>query len=338
MSKNLIALTLIALMASGMISCNKEKSQRALMPPITGRPGEVTLVMDNKLYDSAVGDSLYGILCQEELALPQTGMEGAEPMFDISQLPPSGFGNLFKSNRNIIIVTLDSELKQAVIKVERDYWARNQLLIRLAAPDSKELLMLIMNKDDFLIETLRDAEIDRQIYLNRKYENTELVNQLKRKHNLMMEFPKGWQARVDTGNFVWVQYDPPDITQAVLIHYYEYQDESQLEYDNLLKATDQWLKSRVPGPSAGSYMSFEFDAPIYSRVFEKDGHYVRELKGLWEMQNDCMGGPFICWSFVDEKHDRIVSAFGFVYAPKYNKRNHIRKVESLLKTLSFPEE
>jgi len=338
MSKNLLALTLLAVLTAGMISCNSEKSQKALMPPITGRPGEVTLVIATELYDGFVGDSLYAILCQEEPALPQSGMDGAEPMFDLIQIPPAGFGNMFKSNRNIIVATIDPTLEQAAISVERDYWARNQLLIRLAAPSKEAFVELIDNKDDFLINTIRDAEIDRQIYLNRKYENTELVNQFIRRHQMVIQFPKGWQSRVDTGNFVWVQYDPPDITQGVLVYYYPYENEKQLEYESLIRSTDKWLKTRVPGSSKGSYMSMELDAPVYSRVFEKDGHYVRELKGLWEMQNDYMGGPFICWSFIDETNNRVVSVFGFVYAPKFNKRNHIRKVESLLKTVSFPEE
>ncbi|MEA1877379.1 MAG: DUF4837 family protein [Bacteroidota bacterium] len=338
MSKKVLALALIAVITVGMVSCNKEKSHKALMPPITGRPGEVTLVMLTELYDGFVGDSLYAILCQEEPALPQSGMEGAEPMFDLIQIPPTGFGNIFKSNRNIIIAKIDPALKQAAIAIERDYWAKNQLLIRLAAPTKEAFVELIDNKDDFLIKTIRDAEIDRQIYLNRKYENTELVNQMKRNHKMVIQFPKGWQSRVDAGNFIWVQYDPPDITQGVLVYYYPYANEEQLEYENLIQATDKWLKKRVPGPSKGAYMSLELDAPVYSREFNMNGNYVRELKGLWEMQNDFMGGPFICWSFVDEANSRVVSVFGFVYAPKFNKRNHIRKVESLLKTVSFPEE
>jgi len=50
-----------------------------------------------------------------------------------------------------------------------------------------------------------------------------------------------------------------------------------------------------------------------------------------------MGGPFISWTLVDEPRNRIVTLFGFVYAPKYEKRNHIRKVESLLRTVDFPD-
>lgn len=338
MQKKILALTLFAVISAGMISCNKDKSSKAFMPPITGRPGEVTLIMENELYEGFVGDTLYAILCQEEPALPQSGMEGAEPMFDLVQLPPAGFGNIFKSNRNIIIVKIDPKLEKAAIQIQRDYWARNQLLIRLVAPDKKQLAELMINKDDFLINTLRDAEIDRQVYLNNKYENSELINQLKRKHKLWMQFPKGWQPLVDTGNFVWVQYNPPDITQGVLIHYYPYDNEDQIEYENLMIATDKWLKTHVPGSKEGSYMSLELRAPVYSKVFTLNDIYVRELKGLWDMHNGSMGGPFICWSFVDEENSRIVSVFGFVFAPKFNKRNHIRKVESLLKSFQFTEE
>lgn len=324
-------------MAVGTISCNKDKSSRAFMPPITGRAGEVTLVMEDELYEGFVGDSLYAIICQEEPSLPSSGMDGAEAMFDLIQMPPSGFGNLFKSNRNIIIVTIDKELEEAVIQVDREYWARHQLIIRLAAPDKKQLVELFSNKDDFIVNTLRDTEIDRQVFLNNKFENTELVNQLERNHKFRIQFPKGWHARVDKEHFTWVQYDPPDITQGVLIHYYPYTDESQIEYENLMIDTDKWLKENVPGSADGSYMSFELDRPITSKTFTKDNHYVRELRGLWEMQKGFMGGPFVCWSFVDEQNSRIVSVFGFVFAPRFDKRNHIRKVESLLRTFTITE-
>jgi len=68
-----------------------------------------------------------------------------------------------------------------------------------------------------------------------------------------------------------------------------------------------------------------------------NGNFVTEMRGLWETVGDFMGGPFISWSFVDEKRSRIVTAFGYVYAPKVAKRNPIRKVESVLKTIDFPD-
>jgi len=97
------------------------------------------------------------------------------------------------------------------------------------------------------------------------------------------------------------------------------------------------LKPRVPGGQPGSYMAIEFEAPIHSKTFEHKGNFVREIKGLWEMEGGFMGGPFVSWTMVDEKRDRLVTAFGFVFAPKYEKRNHIRKIESLIRTIEFPD-
>lgn len=333
-----ISFLFIFLLLIGTYSCKNEKAKESLMPPITGRPGEVTLVMDQELYDGALGDSLYAFICQEELALPQSGMEGAEPMFDLIQIPPSAFGNMFRSNRNIIILTIDPEMEEPVIRIERDYWARNQLLIRMAASSKEQMSELIYQRGNFIVDTLRDTEINREIFFNNKFENSELKNQLLRNHQLTAQFPKGWLPRLDTGNFIWVEYTPPDITQGVLIKHYPYTSESQISYDGLIKDTDEWLQKSVPGPSDGSRMQLYLEAPIYSREFEKDGHYVREIKGLWEVKGDFMGGPYISWSFVDEKNNRIVTVFGFVYAPKFNKRNHIRKVESILHTVNFPTE
>jgi hypothetical protein len=63
------------------------------------------------------------------------------------------------------------------------------------------------------------------------------------------------------------------------------------------------------------------DVQVITRTFTWNGNYVREMRGLWEVKVDFMGGPFISWTMVDEKRNRIVTAFGFVYAPKIGKRN-----------------
>ena len=336
MLKKLSSLAVFALLLSIAFSCKKGNNDN-LMPAITGKAGEVVLVMPDELYESSVGDTLVNILTQEELALPQSGMQGAEPVFDLVQIPPVAFTNVFRTHRNIILAQLNPELEKGVIKIENNYWAFQQVLIRLEAPNKESFIQLLYDNSDLIVETIRGAEIDRQVYLNRKYENSELQRSLLAKHNIIAYFPKGYEARVDTGNFVWIQYDPMDMIQGVFIWDYPYTNEDQLDYANLVSMNDKMLKKRVPGGSKGSYMTIYFGAPTYSKTFTNNGHFVREIKGLWEMEGDWMGGPFISWTYVDEKRNRLVTLFGFVYAPKYEKRNHIRKVESLLKTIDFPD-
>ena len=50
------------------------------------------------------------------------------------------------------------------------------------------------------------------------------------------------------------------------------------------------------------------------------------------MKNDFMGGPYVHYTFVDEENSRVINLDGFVYAPKFNKREYLRELEALLKT------
>ena len=34
------------------------------------------------------------------------------------------------------------------------------------------------------------------------------------------------------------------------------------------------------------------DLPVYEYAYQLNGSYTKELRGIWEMENDFMGGPF----------------------------------------------
>ena len=326
------------ILAAGLSSCNSGESSG--LPPCVGKPGEVLIIMADDLYKGAVGDTLLNILTQEEPALPQSGMESAEPMFSTLHLPPAGLNNTIRPARNLMICDVNSENKTEM-KVFKNYWANEQILIWLYARDRDQLMGLITDNRDVIIKVLREGEVDRQMAYNIKYQNTAVCEQILRNHDIQIFVPKGFEVKVDTGNFAWVQYDPTNETQGVFLWSYPYTSEKQLDLENLISFTDQFLQPRVPGPSAPkrvSYMRIVPDVPVITRTFNWNGNFVREMRGLWEVKTDFMGGPFISWTFVDEKRNRIVTAFGFVYAPKIGKRNPIRKVEGLLKTIDFPDQ
>jgi hypothetical protein len=322
----------------GLSSC--KDGQQPTLPPCTGRPGEVLIIMADDLYKGAAGDTLVNLLTQDEPALPQSGMDGAEPMFNVLHLPPSGLNNTIRPARNMIIADVGPHVTKAEINVYRNYWADEQILIRLNSPDRDQLIPLINENSASILSVLRDGEVDRNLPYNRKFANPAITQALLNNHGIIASIPKGFDIRVDTGNFAWVQYDPSTETQGLLIWSYPYTSEIQLELTNLQDFTNQFLEPRVPGPSApkkSSFMQIVGDMPVVTRTFTFNGNFVREMRGLWEVKTDFMGGPFIAWTMVDEKRNRLVTAFGFVYAPKIGKRNPIRKVESLLKTMDFPD-
>jgi hypothetical protein len=328
-----------AILVIALSSC--KSGQQSILPPCTGKPGEVLIIIADDLYKGAAGDTLLGLLTQEEPALPQSGMDGAEPMFNVLHLPPSALNNTIRPARNMILIDVGSHITKPEIRVFKDYWADEQILIRLDAPDRDQLIPLINENAQNILNVLRDGEVDRQVAYNRKYQNPVITQAMMDNHDIEVSIPKGFAVKVDTGNFAWVQYDPSTETQGLLIWSYPYTSEKQLELPELQEFTNAFLEPRVPGPSAPkikSYMRIVPDVQVITRTFTWNGNYVREMRGLWEVKVDFMGGPFISWTMVDEKRNRIVTAFGFVYAPKIGKRNPIRKVESLLKTIDFPDQ
>jgi hypothetical protein len=76
--------------------------------------------------------------------------------------------------------------------------------------------------------------------------------------------------------------------------------------------------------------------PEYRKV-EINGIFRAELRGLWEMTTDMMGGPFVMQAFVNENTNRVIFVDVLVYAPEKNKRGLIRNLEGSFYTIKFPE-
>ena len=60
------------------------------------------------------------------------------------------------------------------------------------------------------------------------------------------------------------------------------------------------------------------------------GRQFAQTRGFWEVHNDFMGGPFVSHSFYSKDGKDIIVAEAFVYAPKYDKRQLLRQVESII--------
>ena len=128
-----------------------------------------------------------------------------------------------------------------------------------------------------------------------------------------------------------------DVQQGILVYDYPYVDDSTFTRKFLLAKRDSVLKKYMPGPSEGSYMTTEyFYEPEYKEI-NLDGDYAVEIRGLFKMENAFMGGPFVSITRYDRVRGRIVTAEGFVFAPKFDKREYLREVEAVVKSLSFVE-
>ena len=59
-----------------------------------------------------------------------------------------------------------------------------------------------------------------------------------------------------------------------------------------------------------------------------------ESRGLWEVENQFMAGPFLNY-YIEAGNDEVIILDGFVYSPGTNKREYIFELEAIIRSLKL---
>ncbi|MGM0377015.1 MAG: DUF4837 family protein [Bacteroidota bacterium] len=302
-------------------------------PNISGSKGEMLIVMDDSVKNAVGGETMEKIMHQPVQGLPQ-----AEKLFDTSIIPHRAFGERLRSFRNLVIVDMDRE-EDADIKFYKDRWGKQQAMTRIVAGDSWELDSLLDAEEVRLTSFFVKAERERNERYFRKYINKELVEEFKEEWNAFMIIPTGFSENKPGKNFMWMSEETPLTSKGLFVWSYDYTGPESISKSFLLNKRDSVLKKNVPGPSEGSYMATESRLPVTYKRFNNNDHQVVELRGLWKVKGDLMGGPFVSFAHIDEENGRVVVTDGYIYAPeKPEKRNLVWEIESLLYSFKFLDE
>lgn len=324
--KRLIRLMATALAALAMIACNSNKTRKVLLPNISGKAGEVLVVIDKSYWEGSVGTVIRDTLTADCPFLPQK-----EAMYTLLNVAPSGFGNMFQVHRNIIIVNINKDITDPGVVFRQDAWAAPQCVIRINATDSEMAVQLFKENSRKIIKMLETAERDRVIRNARKYEEHELFPIVSAMAGGSPHFPSGYKLKKKTSDFIWISYDIQYVTQNILIYKYPVvEGENMMDLDNILAENAEVLKENVPGMFENTWM---VTSPIIRPGIEYikyKGRDFAEIRGLWEVHNDFMGGPFVAHAFYSPDGKEMIVLEGFIYAPKYDKRHYLRQVESIL--------
>ena len=155
---------------------------------------------------------------------------------------------------------------------------------------------------------------------------------------LTMNVPPGFSIARQKKNSIWVRYETPEISQGIILYTFPYTSDSTFTVDYLVAKTDSVLEIDIPGPTPGSYMAVEKRLDQVFNVYEHNKNYAVEMRGLWRVENDFMGGPYVALAELDAANQRIVVAFAYVFAPSKNKRNLLQQVEAMIYSLKLNDQ
>ncbi|WP_282142904.1 DUF4837 family protein [Cellulophaga baltica] len=324
--KKIASILVISLL---LLSCKDDKSVK-YVPESIGAINSLSVVIDNELWQGEVGDKV-----REYFAAPVVGLTLEEPLFTINYMPPSVFTGSIQHSRSVLYVTRDSTNKTLI---KTDVYAKPQKVAVISGKNVQDIKKEIDANAGKIIEAFRGLEITEAQKRFRRSLNREGV--LKETFNVNLEIPSAYKVGRQEDNFVWYDRQVPKGTMNVIMYAMPedyFKNDSTLVRD-ILRMRDSIGSVYIPGediPGKKNHMVTEkiFAPHVYPA--EIAGKKAVEVRGLWEMSDYPMGGPYLMYIINDKENNRKLIIEGFTFAPASRKRDNMFELEAILKTITF---
>ena len=133
--------------------------------------------------------------------------------------------------------------------------------------------------------------------------------------------------------------DHPEVIwkDGFFVHWIENASPEYLNIDSIKTIRNRVTEKFYLTSDDSAYVIIAEDFFTWNEVNFKE-RYAIFTQGLWELNVKGMGGPFVNYTFYDEKTKRIYMLDGSVYAPKYYKRSLIQQVDVMLQSFYTKDE
>lgn len=318
------------LLVSGLLlSCNDGK-KGSYKPASIGAINSLAVVMDNKLWEGKVGDKV-----REHFAAPIVGLTWDEPMFTIEHMPKQVFTGMTRHRRAVLFVSLDTA---DVAQVKVDVYATPQRVGVVQGTSEEELIKSLDEGADRIIASFRDTEVKeaQKRFLRSLSKETVLEN----KYGINLRMPSVYKLGREEDNFVWIDREIPKGSMNIIAYEIdadEFANDSTLVAD-VVRMRDSVGQKFIPGPDVPGKTTYMITERAFSPYFfstEVAGRKTIEVRGIWEIYNYPMAGPFMTYIIDDPENGRKLVVEGFTFAPATNKRDYMFELEAIMKTIKF---
>lgn len=315
-------------------ACSSDTEKKTIdKPRSVGGTSELLVVVQNQgQWNGAEGEVIRNFFEQEQYGLPQP-----EPIYKVANILVSGFSDMFKKHRNILIVETNPSLEEAVVEAYTDFWAKPQHVIKIAAPNAQKWAEAFNLRDQSFLDRYMEGERERIMNVYRPTVNSKITQALEKTLDIWMIVPEGFYVAKSEANFVWIRKELRDMSQGIIAYAIPYRDTLDLTPNRLIAVRDSVVKRHIPGSLDGSYMTTEKEL-MPPKIFST-GKFVTdfavESRGLWKVVGDFMGGPYVSYTVVDQERARLITVEGYVYAPNQDKRNYLLQLEAILHSLEI---
>ncbi len=320
--------TLFLLTLLMLFSCKENK--QSYLPASIGPINSLAVVMDSDLWKGEVGDKV-----REHFAAPVLGLTWDEPLFSINHFPMQSFTGVTRKSRSILYVQKDS---LDIAHIKKNMYAAPQNVGVIKGRTDEEIMANLDDMAARMITSFKALEIGETQKRFLKSLNQEGV--LEKNFNISLDMPSVYKVGRQEANFVWIDHQIPKGTMNVIAYTMpgdSFSNDTTLVRD-IVSMRDSIGQLYIPGPDVpGKTTHMMTEKAFAPNVFpiEVAGKKAIEVRGIWEINNYPMAGPFLTYIIHDDENDRKMVVEGFTFAPATEKRDYMFQLEAVLRTIKF---
>ena len=222
--------------------------------------------------------------------------------------------------------------------IGKDKWAEGQTIVYAMGYGKKNIFENIRKNFNTIDKSIRKGEYPKRqksIYLAGI--NPEVVSELKNTMNLNIQIPSDYFLAMNDKEtkVAWIRRESSKASFNIMIKDLGSFDEKVFSKEGMKKIRNE-LGLYVSSNQEDSYMVInDVDLPTIMSSTSFNNNFALEARGIWELENDFMGGPYVSYIVHNPNSDRVLFIDGFAHAPGEEKRGLMLQLEHIIKTLSF---
>ena len=319
-----IIICVSAVVLSSCSSDKKGEGKRSATAKAQSMPYELLVVANKDWLKTEVGQVFV-----DAVEAPIEGLPQIEKNFRVTYINPDAFNGTFKAYSNIIFAEVGKKYTEAEMRTARNEYCRPQLIVFLSAPDGQAFADLVRGRSQQILDMFNEQEFVRErASLEKKYSRA-VAKQTEKQFGVSVKVPSNIDDIKVGKDFLWASDSKRENRTNVCIYTLPMKG---LTLEDFVAARDSVMKINIPGGREDQWMETD-GRTVTCRIVERNGQQVMEVRGLWDMRNDAMGGPFVSYVQADASGQKLLVAEGFVFAPEEKKRGMIRQLEAALQTI-----
>ena len=352
------SLLVILIVAAFLSSCTDAMRQNLRpMPVAYGEVNTIIIIADEDFRKSPVGDTLDDYYSSAYIILPQP-----EPIFDLWYFTPEQYNAtpVRREARNYLILANLGDATSPAAQLVRnaigeenarrakedpsyntaivhDKYAAGQLIIYQFAYSQDALMANIARNFPATAKKFREADqkkVEPSVYLDG--DNRKVEEEVQSILGVQIRIPKDYILASKKDSVLWLRKETGKLSSNIMIKKLPYTSQSQLTKAGIKAVRDSIGRRYVSSQIQNTYMRInDEDLPMFIDAKTVNNQYTLEARGIWEMENDYMGGPFISYLIHNPKKNELLFVDGFVYAPGEDKRNWMQYLEYIMNTVKF---